>query len=165
VGNGVAPNLSGLMLAANYTAHGYTAAQLGGTFAGLVLIRKMIADSTNAGYPPDAILMNPSEWATLEISLLTVNGGQTPYSVSEGGQPRLFGLPVIQSVGMALDTVAVGAFRQASTIYNRESTVVELSDSDSDNFTKNLITVRAERRLALVTEVPAAVRAGDLTPA
>ena len=30
---------------------------------------------------------------------------------------------------------------------------------------KNLITVRAERRLALATEVPAAVRGGDLTPA
>lgn len=38
-------------------------------------------------------------------------------------------------------------------------------DSDSGNFTKNLITIRAERRLALATERPAAVRAGDLTPA
>ena len=34
-----------------------------------------------------------------------------------------------------------------------------------DNFTKNLITLRAERRRALATEKPAAVRAGDLTPA
>jgi hypothetical protein len=42
---------------------------------------------------------------------------------------------------------------------------IDMSESDSDNFTKNLITIRAERRLALVTEVPGAVRAGDLTPA
>jgi hypothetical protein len=40
-----------------------------------------------------------------------------------------------------------------------------MSDSDSDNFTKNLITIRAERRLALAIEAPAAIRAGDLTPA
>ena len=59
----------------------------------------------------------------------------------------------------------IGAFAQAYMIYNREGVVVEMSDSDSDNFTKNLITIRAERRLALATERPAAVRAGDLTPA
>jgi site-specific recombinase XerD len=46
-----------------------------------------------------------------------------------------------------------------------EGVVVEMSDSDDDNFTKNLITLRAERRLALATEKPAAVRGGDLTPA
>jgi hypothetical protein len=43
--------------------------------------------------------------------------------------------------------------------------VVDMSESDSDNFTKNLITLRAERRLALTSEVPAAIRGGDLTPA
>jgi len=50
-------------------------------------------------------------------------------------------------------------------IHNREGVVVEMSDSDGDNFQKNLITLRAERRLALATEKPAAVRGGDLTPA
>ena len=66
---------------------------------------------------------------------------------------------------MTADNVAVGAFGSAATLYNREGVVVEMSDSDSDNFTKNLITLRAERRLALATERPAAIRAGDLTPA
>ena len=80
------------------------------------------------------------------------------------GQPMLFGLRVVPAVGMTADNVAVGAFAQHGTIYNREGVIVELSDSDSDNFTKNLITVRAERRLALTSEVPAAIRAGDLTP-
>ena len=65
---------------------------------------------------------------------------------------------------MTADNVAVGAFGQAYTIHNREGVVVDMSDSDDDNFTKNLITIRAERRLALATEVPGAVRAGDLTP-
>jgi HK97 family phage major capsid protein len=66
---------------------------------------------------------------------------------------------------MAAGQVAVGAFGQAYTIHNREDVTVELSESDADNFTKNLITVRAERRLVLASEVPAAVRAGSLTPA
>ena len=124
-----------------------------------------MAASWAAGFPADGILLNPADWAAIEIDLLTTAAGQTLYSVSEGGQARLFGVPVIQSTGMTADNVAVGAFAQAYMIHNREGVVVEMSDSDSDNFTKNLITIRAERRLALATERPAAVRAGDLTPA
>lgn len=164
-GDGTAPNISGILDAGNYTAHGYADANLGTTLKKLVLIRKMMADCWAAGYPADGILLNPADWATIEIDLITTAAGQQLYSVTEGGQPRLFGVPVIQSVGMTADNVAVGAFGQAYTIYNREGVVVEMSDSDGDNFTKNLITIRAERRLALATEVPAAVRAGDLTPA
>jgi HK97 family phage major capsid protein len=77
----------------------------------------------------------------------------------------LFGVPVIQSIGMTADTVLVGSFGMAGTIHNREGIVVEMSESDGDNFKKKLITVRAERRLALAIERPGALLGGDLTPA
>lgn len=165
VGNGTAPNISGFMNTGNFTAHGYADAALGSTLKKLVLIRKIMADLWNAGYPADAIVMSPASWALIEIDLFTTAAGQALYSVSDNGQPRLFGVPVVQAIGMAADTVAVGNFAQHGTIHNREGIVVEMSDSDSDNFTKNLVTLRAERRLALATERPAAIRAGDLTPA
>lgn len=164
-GDGVAPNISGILDTGNFTAHGIANAALGSTLKKLVLIRKVLADSWSAGFPADGIVLNPADWATIEIELMTTAAGQTLYSVSEGGQPRLFGVPVIQSVGMTADNFAAGAFGQGYMVHNREGVVVEMSDSDSDNFTKNLITIRAERRLALATERPAAVRAGDLTPA
>lgn len=164
-GDGTAPNISGILDAGNFTAHGIADAALGTTLKKLVLIRKMIAASKVAGYPVDAILLNPSDWADIEIDLFTTAAGHTLYSVTDAGQARLFGVPVIESVGMTVDQVAVGAFGQAYMIHNREGVTVEMSDSDSDNFTKNLITIRAERRLALATERPSAVRIGDLTPA
>jgi HK97 family phage major capsid protein len=165
-GDGTAPNISGILDAGNFTAHGYADANLGTVLKKLVLIRKIIGDLQNAGYAPDGIILNPVDWATIECDLMVAGSGNTArVSVDSVGRTTLFGLPVIASVGMTSDNVAVGAFAQASMIYNREGVVVELSDSDSDNFTKNLVTVRAERRLALATEVPAAVRAGDLTPA
>lgn len=164
-GDGTAPNISGILDTGNFTAHGIADADLGSTLKKLVLIRKMIAASASAGFPADAILLNPIDWAAIEIDLMVTAAGQTLYSVTDGGQPRLFGIPVIQSIGMTADNVAVGAFGQAYMIHNREGVTVEMSDSDSDNFTKNLITIRAERRLALATERPAAVRSGDLTPA
>lgn len=164
-GDGAAPNIGGFMKAGNFTAHGYADAGLGATLKKLVLIRKMIADCWAAGAPADGIVLNPVDWAQIEIDLITTQAGQQLYSVTDSGQPRLFGVPVIQSIGMTADTVAVGAFGQAMTKHDREGIVVELSDSDGDNFIKNLITVRAERRLALAIERPAAIRAGDLTPA
>lgn len=164
VGDGIAPNVSGIFKAGNYTAHGYLSGALGATLAKFVLIRKVIGDLYAAGYPADGIIMNPVDWATMETELLTTQAGKVPFSYDTAGTPRLFGLPVVQSTGVTADTFAVGAFRQAGTIHNREGVVVEMSDSDSDNFTKNLITLRAERRLALAIEVPAAIRGGDLTP-
>lgn len=164
VGDGVAPNISGIFDSGNYTAHGYLSGALGATLAKFVLIRKVIGDLKVAGYSADAILVNPADWATMETELLTTAAGQVPFKYDDSGMPRLFGLPVVESVGVTADTFAVGAFAQAATIYNRDGVVVELSDSDSDNFTKNLVTIRAERRLALATEVPAAIRGGDLTP-
>lgn len=164
-GDGAAPNISGFLDAGNFTAHGYADANLGATLKKLVLIRKIIGDLEAAGYLPDAIVLNPADWATIEIDLFTVAAGKVLYDVNENGVPRLFGRRVVTSVGMTADNLAVGAFGDHGTIYEREGVVVEMSDSDSDNFTKNLITLRAERRLALATEVPAAVRAGDLTPA
>lgn len=164
-GDGTAPNIAGFLDAGNFTAHGYANADLGATLKKLVLIRKIIGDLESAGYNPDAIVLNPADWATIEIDLFTTAAGQTLRSVADDGVARLFGRRIVTSVGMTADNVAVGAFGDHGTIYDRENVVVEMSDSDSDNFTKNLITLRAERRLALASEVPAAIRAGDLTPA
>lgn len=164
-GDGTAPNISGFLDSGNFTAHGYADANLGSTLKKLVLIRKIIGDLEAAGYAPNAIVLNPADWATVEIDIFTANTNVIAFKYDEGGNPMLFGRRVVTSVGMTSDNVAVGDFTSAGTIYNREGVVVEMSDSDSDNFTKNLITLRAERRLALASEVPAAIRAGDLTPA
>lgn len=165
VGNGTAPNISGLFRTGNFTLHGYADAALGATLKKFVLIRKIIADLWVAGYPADAILMNPADWAQMDIERITTANLNIPVSVDEMGNSRLFGLPVIQAIGVAADTFQVGAFRQAATIHNRQGVVVDMAEQDGTNFVQNLITIRAERRLALTVEVPAAIRGGDLTPA
>jgi len=163
-GNGVAPNISGLLDTGNFTAHGIADAGLGSVLKKFSLIRQIIGTLMNTGYAPNAILMNPLDWASMEIDLFQEVGNQVRVSTTAAGQPTLFGLPVVQSFGITADQFLVGAFDQASTIHNRSGVAIELSDSDADNFTTNLITVRAERRLALTVEKPAAIIGGDLTP-
>jgi HK97 family phage major capsid protein len=163
-GNGTAPNISGFTRAGNFTAHGYTAAALGAGHTRLDLIRRIIADCWSADFPADAIVLNPADWAAIEL----LKDTQGRYLIGEPkteGTPRLWGLPVAVSNAITVDNVLVGSMAMAATFYNREGVVVELSDSDGDNFQRNLVTVRAERRCMLAVERPAAVRYGDLTPA
>jgi HK97 family phage major capsid protein len=166
-GNGTAPNMEGFTRAGNFTAHGYTAASL--TAAGLLnnrfdLIGKMLGDCVVADFPADAIMVNPSDWWTMRLA----KDSQGRYILGDPGStvaPSLFGVPVVASNAMTADTVLVASLRNAATFYNREGVTVDMSESDSDNFTRNLITIRAERRCLLAVERPAAVRYGDLTPA
>lgn len=167
-GNGVSPNISGLTLAGNFTAHGYTTASL--TALGLSptnkfdLIGKMIGDAAIAGYPADVVILGMADWWTMRLA----KDSQGRYLLGDVGStaaPTLFGVPVVASIAMPADMVWVGSLSQAATLHTREGIAVDLSDSDGDNFTKNLITIRAERRLALTVEKPAAALYGDLTPA
>ncbi|MGZ9713907.1 phage major capsid protein [Glaciimonas sp. GNP009] len=167
-GNGTAPNLTGLTNVGNFTAHGYTAASL--TALGLSptnrfdLIGKMIGDCAVADYPADVVIMNTSDWWTIRLT----KDGQGRYLLGDPGStvvPTLFGRPVVASNAMVAGKVWVGSLSQAATLHNREGIAVDLSESDGDNFTTNLITIRAERRLALTVEKPGAARYGDLTPA
>lgn len=163
-GNGTSPNLSGLMKSGNHTAHGYSAAALGAGATRLDLIRKVIADCMLADYPASAVILNPVDWAEIEL----LKDSQGRYLIGDpanGAAPSLWGLPVIQSNAIAADRFLVGAFDMAATIHNREGVSIDLSESDGDNFTKHLVTIRAERRLALTIERPASLRGGDLTPA
>ncbi len=167
VGNGTAPNLSGLTNSGNFTAHGYTAASL--SALGLLnnrfdLIGKMVGDCALADYPADAIVLNTGDWWTMRLA----KGSDGQYILGAPSltvPPTLFGLPVVASNAMTADTVLVASLRQAATLHNREGVAVEMFDQDENNAQLNLVTIRAERRLALTVERPAAVRFGDLTPA
>lgn len=167
-GNGTAPNLSGLSKSGNYTAHGYSAAAL--TALGLSptnrfdLIGKVLGDCWAADYPANAILLNPADWWTMRLT----KDSQGRYLLGDPGMDapaQLFGVPVVQCNAVTADTFQVGAYNMAATKYDREGVIVELSDSDGDNFQKMLVTLRAVRRLALAIERPASIRGGDLTPA
>lgn len=167
-GNGTTPNLSGLNKSGNYTAHGYTAAAM--TALGLSptnrfdLIGKVLGDCWAADFPAEAILLNPADWWTMRLT----KDSQGRYLLGDPDKeapPMLFGTPVVQCNAVTADTFQVGAYSQAATKHDRESVIIELSDSDGDNFIRQLVTVRAMRRLALAVERPAALRGGDLTPA
>lgn len=166
-GTGVAPNIEGITKAGNFTAHGYTNANL--TAAGLSnnrfdLIGKMIGDCALADYPADVVILNTGDWWTMRLAKDTT-GEYVLGDPSMVIAPSLFGRPVVASNAMTAGSVWVGSLSQAMTLHNREGIVVDMSDSDENNFQLGLVSVRAMRRLALTVEKPAAARYGLLVPA
>lgn len=167
VGNGTAPNLNGLLNTGNFTATGYTAASL--TAAGLTnnrfdLIGAVMGDVALSDFTPDTVVLNTGDWWKLRLS----KNAQGAYLLGDPGStvvPQLFGAKVVASNAMTAGKVWIGSLAQAATLWIREGVVVEMSDSDENNFQLNLLTIRAERRLALTVEKPAAARYGDLVPA
>jgi HK97 family phage major capsid protein len=166
-GNGTTPNIGGLTLAGNFTAHGYTAAilaALGLANNGFDVIGLMIGDCALADYPAEVVLLNTADWWKMRLA----KDSTGEYILGHPGlniPPMLFGLPVVASNAMVAGKVWVGSLSQAATLHNREDIMLDLSDSDENNFQLGLVSVRAMRRLALTVEKPAAARYGDLKPA
>jgi hypothetical protein len=94
--------------------------------------------------------------------LKNVNGDYLLGDPASAAPPVLFGLPVVATPAMTADKFLVGAFPAAATIFDRQKPTVELSTEDSDNFRKNLVTIRAEERLAQGIKDGTALVYGDL---
>lgn len=127
------------------------------------------------GYDPDALLINPADFETL---LLAKDGGSTgqyllggpaygPYGNGNfNGNPRVWGLTVVESAAVPEGMCIVGAFKAGASVVTKagEGVRVEVSNSDTDDFQKNRLTVRIEERLVLATRVPGAfVKVGTVS--
>lgn len=162
-GDGNGQNLSGIFTSGNYTPHAATLADLGTTNATLLDLILFAKTKVEQNYfRPNAILMNPLNWSKLQM---LKNGSADYYLTSPASiaQPQLWGLPVVTTQAVAVDTFMVGDFSAAGTVWARTGMTVELFEQDSDNVEKNLITIRAERRLGFGIERPAALCGGALT--
>lgn len=128
------------------------------------VLRLALLQASLAEYSADGIVLNPIDWADIELT----KDSERRYifaSVVQMLGPQLWGRPVISTKAMDADDFLVGAFRMAAKIWDRMDTEVLISSEDRDNFIKNMLTVRAEKRLALAVKRPGALVTGDFTTA
>lgn len=154
--NGNDTSFSGLMKTGNSQAHTPVA---GETAIDTVNAAKYKSFST--GLPPEAIILNPADWGKIERT----KGDDGHYIFGNAiatVTPVLWGLPVILSAAQAAGKYWIGNLTIGVAGYVREEVVVELSTEDADNFTKNLVTVRAEMRAGFGVAVPDAQVSGLL---
>ncbi|MGV3580005.1 phage major capsid protein [Brevundimonas sp.] len=110
-------------------------------------------------YAGDGFILNPTEWARIELT--KDNNGQYVFAnVLQLAGPTLWGRSVVSTTAMDAGDFQVGEYGVAATIYDRMDAEVLFSTEDRDNFVKNMITARAEKRLAFAVKRPAALVGG-----
>ncbi len=116
----------------------------------LDIIRNAIKQAHVGEYLPDFLVMNPVDW--YEIDIMKVGSSDDRYVVGnprDMTEPGLWGLPVVVSNSITAAAFLIGS-SQGAEIKDREQAAVEMSFEDSTNFQKNMVTLRAEERLALL---------------
>lgn len=159
-GDGTGQNLLGLIPQA--TPFDNTLRKTGDTK--IDTLRRAILQVRIAEYRASAIALNPVDWADMELAKDST-GSYIWVNVQDGGQPRMWRLPVIDTNAVPVGGFLVGAFNIAAQVFDREDANVEVSTEDADNFTKNMVTIRAEERLALAVYRPQSFVYGPFTQA
>lgn len=116
-------------------------------------LRKAILQVRIAEYRASGIVLNPIDWADIELTKSTT-GEYVWVNVGTGASPQLWRLPVVDTNAIPAGNFLVGAFNMAAQVFDREDANVQVSTEDGDNFIKNMVTIRAEERLALAVYRP-----------
>lgn len=129
------------------------------------LLKAKCAVEAATGYDADTILINPVDLQTLLLTkdethqYLMGGPAYAPYgNGAYGAYLPIWGCKVIATNAISQGTAIIGAFKQGAAVVTKanEGLRVEVSNSDQDDFIKNLITVRIEERLLLAVRVPGA---------
>ncbi|AEH78364.1 phage major capsid protein [Sinorhizobium meliloti] len=155
-GDGTGQNLHGIIPQAT----AYAAAFTPDAPTAIDTLRLAQLQAALAEYPATGHVMNPTDWARIELEKDTT--GRYIIGNPQGMiGPTLWGLPVVATQAIAVDKFLTGAFRLGAQLFDRWDARVE-AGFVNDDFIKNLVTILAEERLALAVYRPEAFIYGDL---
>lgn len=163
-GGGTGTDLNGLYTQATAFSQAAAGVPVMANVTRIDTLRVAILQAALAEYFPDGIVLNPVDWAMIELT----KDGDGRYVIGnpqDGAQPRLWRKPVVETTAMTADKFLVGAFKMGAELFVREDASVQISTEDSDNFRKNLVTILAEERAALADYRPEAFIKGDFSDA
>jgi HK97 family phage major capsid protein len=159
-GTGTSPQIAGLSASGRHTAF----TPVSGDIA-LDSINRAKYAVIGADFTPNVVFINPANWGGIERAKISgsayalADGAAVTY-VNNGLNPLVWGMSVVPS-----NDVESGKFYVADSnafqLWTRQAVTVELGFVN-DDFTRNLLTLRAELRAALAVYQPTAVRYGDL---
>lgn len=157
-GDGTSGNLLGI----HNTTGVQTMSAPAGTDTVLDHIRKAFAAVRVNEYMATAIILHPNDWAAIELE----KGGDEHYiwtTVPNGGVPRLWRVPVVESTVMEESRFLTGAFGIGAQLWDREQATIRVSEHHSDYFVRNAVAILAEMRLALTVYRPKAFIKGTFS--
>lgn len=125
-------------------------------------IRLALLQAALAEYAADGIVLNPIDWAVIEM----LKDSNKNYLIGKPqGQtaPTLWNRPVVETQSIVQNEFLVGAFKMGAQIYDRMDIEVLISTENDKDFENNMVSIRAEERLALAVYRPEAFVTGNFT--
>lgn len=153
-GNGISPNLSGLITNA-------TAATTAAT-NNYDQILDGLAQIEAADYNATAILINPATYYKIAQNKASTSGVYDKPGIVNfvNGQMYFNGVPVYRTTAIAAKNYLIGDFEMGAQLMIRSEPQVEFFEQDNTNVRYNKITVRVEGRVALPVYSPGAFITG-----
>jgi HK97 family phage major capsid protein len=155
-GDGTVGTLTGL----NSSATAFTGGVTNQTALDTLL--KAIEQVALSYYETDAFILHPTDWTAIQV-LKDTTGRYLFTNPQDITQPRIWGKPCVVTAAQTSGTWTAGAFSLAAAIYDREDLSIRVSDQHSDFFTRNLVAILAEERLALAIYRSAAIVKGSIS--
>lgn len=149
-GNGTAPNMAGLLLAATGTLTQTVAASTNPLDA---LNTAIVSLRTGASFvEPDAVLLNPVDSGKIRVVKAVGSGEYFAGSPFESGPPSIWGIKVVQTTAIAAGTAVVGNFAEGGVMFVREGLNIRVDPYTLA--TSNVVRLIAEGRSALAVTRP-----------
>lgn len=158
-GDGTGQNMNGIVTQASAFSAPITVSDLNK----FDVLRLAMLQAVLAEYPATGHILHPSDWAEMEM----MKDGEGRYLIGNPqgtASPTLWGLPVVATQAMAEGDFLTGAFRLGAQLFDRWDARVE-TGYVNDDFTKNLVTILGEERVALAVYRPEAFVTGDFASA
>ncbi|WP_368926872.1 phage major capsid protein [Proteus columbae] len=131
--------------------------------SGIDDLRLAILQAQLARLPATGHVLHFIDWAKIELTKDSL-GRYILANPSALIGPTLWGLPVVATESTAFKgKFLTGAFNAGAQLFDREETNVVISTENTDDFEKNMISIRCEERLALAVKRPEAFVYGDFT--
>lgn len=150
VGDGTAPNLSGIL-----DRVGIQTQAKGADPTPDAVYKAMTKVEVTGQAQPNAAVFHPNDWQDIRL-LRTADGIYIWGSPSEAGPERIWGLRVVKAIGLTENTGLVGDFANFTELAVRRGIDVQVSNSHASYFIENKQAIRAEMRAAFIVYRPSA---------
>ncbi|RSB19745.1 phage major capsid protein [Citrobacter farmeri] len=158
-GDGTGAHLDGIIPQATAYAASFQVADQNG----IDDLRLAMLQAQLARFPASGHVVHFIDWAKIELTKDSL-GRYIFANPSALTGPTLWGLPVVATEAAAFQgKFLTGAFSAGAQIFDREETNVVISTENTDDFEKNMISIRCEERLALAVKRPEAFIYGAFT--
>ena len=130
------------------------------TYTVIDQVRLAMLQTVLAEYPATGIVLNPVDWATIELT----KDNENRYIIGQPSgetNPTLWRLPVVETQAIAPTKFLTGAFKLGAQIFDAEEASIEVG-YQNDDLTRNLVTILCEERLALAVYRPESFIYGTL---